>query len=144
MCELQTFWGIRVPAGQKVEFSIKDNIYSVLTNVCLGSIAKEEPTTVKMTIETLLLEEIDSSGEAPVDKKELVLTVLTPGRYEQFTTNQVFSPLNKVFFTADGPNDVYLSGYYDDVEDDEEEEEEEEIEETDIENILEQKNLIKH
>ena len=145
MCELQTIWGIHVPSGKKVEFEIKDNIYSILTNVCLGKITKDEPTTVKMLIETILIDKVDSKGEAPVDKKEVVLTILTPGKFEQYLTRQVFSPLNKVYFVSEGPNDIYLSGYYDDVEDDdEEEEEEEEIDETDIDNILIQKNIIKH
>ncbi|KAH0792163.1 hypothetical protein GPJ56_003962 [Histomonas meleagridis] len=129
MCEIQTFWGVSIPAGKKVELQIPDNLYTIVTNICLGEITKQEPTKVKLYLETILIDEIDEAKqEAPTEKHETVLTILIPNQFEQFPTNQIYSPLNKVYIEADGPNTIYISGYYDDIEDDAEEEEEEIIE----------------
>ncbi|OHT08877.1 hypothetical protein TRFO_22460 [Tritrichomonas foetus] len=120
-------WGIKILHGSQSKVPIQDNVYTQLTNVCLGEISGQEPTFVKATIETIQIEKLnESTGEAPVEKSSMILGVLTPNKVEQIQINQQYSPLNTVSIEASGPNDVYVSGNYIDISDDDEEEEEEE------------------
>ena len=121
------FWGIKVLHNTKSKIPIKDFLYTQLTNICLGEITENKPTIVKATIETVDIDKIDSAtNDAPVHKTDLILGILTPNNHEMIQINQNYSPLDTVVITAEGPNDVYASGYYSPFEDEEEEEEEEE------------------
>ncbi|OHT07367.1 hypothetical protein TRFO_24452 [Tritrichomonas foetus] len=122
-----TIWGIKINHGSQSKVPILDNVYTQLTNVCLGEISGQEPTFVKASIETIQIEKInETTAEAPVEKSSVILGVLTPSKIEQIQINQQYSPLNTVSIEASGPNDVYISGNYIDISDDDEEEEEEE------------------
>ena len=121
-------WGIKVLHGEKSKVPIKDNYYTLLTNISLGKILGDAPTFIRATIESIELEKIDEvTSEAPVVTHSILLAILTPNKLEHFSVVQHYSPLNTVTIEVDGPNDVYLAGNYlnlSDYDDDEEEEEE--------------------
>lgn len=122
-------WGIKVRHGEKSKIPIIDNAYTILTNVCLGELLSNEPTSVSIEVETIELEKFDeTTNEAPTTSSSFLLGVLTPNKIEHMQISQQYSPLDTVTVTANGPNDIYISGNYIAIDDDEEEEEEEEEE----------------
>ena len=113
---IQTFWGKMIKPGEKVELESPDDVYTIMTNICLGEIDKKfinQSSTVKGKVETIQIDKIDPEGVS--EPKEIINTVfgiLTPSKCEHIRLHNFFSPLSTVELEVDGANNVYVSGTY--------------------------------
>lgn len=129
----QVFWGIKVEPGKKEVLEIPDDSYVNISAVCLGELVSDDidkPSILKAQVETVLIDQIDhKTQEAPITKADINVAVLRPEICEHTPVAYVFSQINNVTFEVEGPNPVYISGTYEDMDEDEDDDEEEEEEE---------------
>lgn len=124
------FWGVKVPAGQTVSFNYEESSYLIISNVSLAELPEnpsEEPCELSMKLSTVDLENYDDTKQdAPQVDSDIILATLRANIHEHDLVSHTLSPLNSnLKFTAKGPYDIYVSGYYAPFEDDEYDYEEE-------------------
>jgi hypothetical protein len=102
-----------------------DDVYTAMTVACLGQVTPNEsaPAMLRANVTTVLLDRVepDVNPEAK-EVTEAILAVLEPGGREQLEVRHVFSPLNSVEVSAEGPLDIHISGTYVPLESDSDEE----------------------
>ena len=108
----QSFWGQKLDPKQKMKIPIEDDKFTKLTSISLGEIQNENNNIVSIEISSILIDQIQND-EAPEEKTNIDI-ILTPNKKESEQFSFKFSTLNTVEITNNGPNVVYISGYFED------------------------------
>lgn len=112
----QSFWGVVVSPGIKVELESPDDYYTIITGVALPEYEQSnvgESSILKGTVRTTVIDKIDPEKESdPETITKTNFAYLTPEKTEYVKMNHVFSPLSKVELEVIGPHTVHVSGKY--------------------------------
>ena len=115
--ELQSFWGVKLLPHEKKLLDTKDELYTVMSSVCLKEKGNEPQKVARLFANIRSVVIPDCHGKCCCEETKqkdsrILLASLTPGVNTFLKQHMLFSPLDEVELVNESDVEFHLSGFY--------------------------------